>query len=310
MKQAYLYTNLHQPVLDLIAIIDVMIESYVRQGFRLTVRAIYYQCIARDIFPEDWIDAAYNTKHGLPASTKNTLKNYKRLADTLNKARLCGLLDWEAISDENRSVTTRPHWQSGQHFLTSTAPQFYMDHWEGQRKRVFVVVEKAALIGVLEGVCNRWDIPLLAARGYPSVSIMREMALAQLQPALDEGVEPIVLHLGDHDPSGIDMSRDLQERFDMFCSKPVEVRRIALTMTQIEEVQPPPNPAKTTDSRFASYETIYGDESWELDALEPKYINSLVEKHVKKCVNMKLWDARAKMIEGTRELLIAHAETF
>ncbi len=112
-----------------------------------------------------------------------------------------------------------------------------------------------------------------------------------------------ILHLGDHDPSGIDMSRDIEERLFTFLahdhheamgegssmdgSGSIEfigghfrLDRLALNWPQIEEYQPPPNPAKVTDSRAASYIEEYGDQSWELDALEPSVIANLIEDAV------------------------------
>ena len=65
------------------------------------------------------------------------------------------------------------------------------------------------------------------------------------------GRDTVVVHLGDHDPSGLDMTRDIQERLEMFGSTAI-IDRIALTWEQIEEYGPPPNPAKTTDARYAN----------------------------------------------------------
>ena len=88
-----------------------------------------------------------------------------------------------------------------------------------------------------------------------------------------------IIHLGDHDPSGIDMTRDIQERLWMFGAD-VEVKRVALTMNQVQTYNPPPNPAKITDSRASKYIDMFGDESWELDALEPQMLNQLITNEV------------------------------
>ena len=88
-----------------------------------------------------------------------------------------------------------------------------------------------------------------------------------------------IIHLGDHDPSGIDMTRDIQERLWMFGAD-VEVKRVALTMNQVQTYNPPPNPAKMTDSRASKYIDMFGDESWELDALEPQMLNQLITNEV------------------------------
>ncbi len=109
-----------------------------------------------------------------------------------------------------------------------------------------------------------------------------------------------MLHLGDHDPSGMDMTRDNRDRLDILKAV-VEVKRLALNMDQVEEYGPPPNPAKVTDSRFAAYVTEYGDESWELDALEPRVISELIEEHVKMYRDDYKYQARLEEQEATRE---------
>ena len=88
-----------------------------------------------------------------------------------------------------------------------------------------------------------------------------------------------IIHLGDHDPSGIDMTRDIQERLQLFGAD-VDVKRVALTMEQIERFNPPPNPTKLSDARASGYISKYGHECWELDALEPKIITSLIHNEV------------------------------
>ena len=112
----------------------------------------------------------------------------------------------------------------------------------------------------------------------------------------------IVLHLGDHDPSGIDMTRDIADRLQLFSRQaPIEVRRIALTMEQIEEQSPPPNPAKITDSRYAGYAAEYGDESWELDALEPQFISNLIRDQILEERDEEKWEAAVDEQEEERE---------
>jgi len=105
------------------------------------------------------------------------------------------------------------------------------------------------------------------------------------------GQRPIVFHLGDHDPSGIDMTRDNRDRLSLFAGVDITVVRLALNMEQIERYRPPPNPAKVTDSRFEAYQREYGDESWELDALNPEVIHNLIENNVQCIRDEKLWDA-------------------
>lgn len=295
MKQAYKQISMRKDTLALIEQMNVMIHSYVAQGFVLSVRQLYYQLVARSMI-------------------ENTERSYKRIASIINDARLCGMIDWNYIEDRNRDIEIRSRWISGADIVDSAARSFHMDMWDNQRERVFVIVEKAALAGVLDRVCQKWDVPLLAARGYPSVSIVREMALDHLAEAIDHGQLVTVLHLGDHDPSGIDMTRDLSERFNLFLGDErmgmFNLVRIALTMNQIEENEPPPNPAKTTDSRFSSYMREYGSESWELDALEPKYLVDLVDGQISSCVDSDAWDEKTAEIESIREKIMDAAINF
>jgi hypothetical protein len=103
-KIAYISKAFRPDTLDIIFKANSIIVEYQRQGFKLTLRALYYKFIARDLLPESWIDAQYNAKHGLPADTKNTIKNYKHLGDIINDGRLAGLIDWTAIEDRTRNL--------------------------------------------------------------------------------------------------------------------------------------------------------------------------------------------------------------
>lgn len=103
--------------------------------------------------------------------------------------------------------------------------------------------------------------------------------------------EVVVLYLGDHDPSGEDMVRDIRDRLAEFGVPNLRVEKIALTMAQIRRFNPPPNPAKITDSRAAAYIAKYGDQSWELDALPPRELNRLVEQAIARNVDREKMDA-------------------
>lgn len=296
MRQAYKdirYTRDRRALLDTL---NVIIAEYQQQGFILTVRQLYYQLVARDFIA-------------------NTLQEYKRIASLLNDGRLSGDIDWDAIEDRTREFVRRSSWSSGGSILHSAAHSFHMDMWETQDVRPFVIVEKEALVGVFERVCNTWDAPVLAARGYPSVSVVREFVEHDMVPAMNRDQQVHIFHFGDHDPSGIDMSRDLETRFDLLL-KPYGYegdyvfKRCALNMHQIREQKPPENPAKTTDSRFAKYRKAFGTSSWELDALNPDYLSRLVTNEMNEIVDFEIWDARNAEIEQVRERLSKVATDF
>lgn len=296
--QQYKSINFKPQSIAMIETINKIVADYVRQGYRLTVRQLYYQLVSKAII-------------------ENTERSYKNITGLVNDGKLAGLIDWEAIEDRTRAFIQRSHWGGGADILRGAARSFHMDMWHDQDFRVFCIVEKEALAGVLEGVCHEFDVPLLAARGYPSGTVLREFAVSDLIPAVRADQEIVILHLGDHDPSGIDMTRDLAERFYMFITgKPGKrlssdnFRRIALNMPQIEELRPPPNPAKVTDARFESYQRTYGDSSWELDALEPQYLNDLVRQHVEQYVESDKWQRRVREIEDIKARIVSVAAEF
>jgi len=297
----YVPKRFRNATLGIIVKANAIIAEYQAQGFCLTLRQVYYQMIARDLFPGTWIDPVYNARQGLPPDTKNTLKNYKRLGDILNDGRLAGLIDWEAIEDRTRNLESNAHWDSPGQIVKTCARQFRFDLWSDQDYYCEIWIEKEALVGVIEGICTELDVPYFACRGYVSQSEMW-VAAQRLAEHEDSGRDTIIFHLGDHDPSGMDMTRDITDRLEMFGST-VDIRRIALSMDQIDEYNPPPNPAKTTDARYEKYREEFGDDSWELDALEPKVLVNLIQNEVGRVRDEERWDAQVERQEQAREEL-------
>lgn len=261
-KICYVEKDFRSASLNLIEKINGVIEDYAAQGYSLTLRQCYYQLVARGIIP-------------------NNERSYKNTGNLINDARLAGLIDWNAIEDRTRNLRTLSHWGCPEDIIQASASQYRKDLWENQDYHVEVWVEKEALANVVGRVADELDVPYFCCRGYVSQSEMWSAAQRFIRYQ-SQGKDVVLLHLGDHDPSGIDMSRDIETRLDLFGVNSIgfAFRRIALNMEQIEQFSPPPNPAKLTDSRASSYITQYGDESWELDALEPRVIHSLIERNV------------------------------
>ncbi len=240
-----------------------LIVSYGGQGYTLTLRQLYYQFVARA-----WI--------------ANKQKEYKRLGDIINDGRLAGLIDWEAIEDRTRELGHNSHWSDPSNIIQAAAQSYAIDKWEDQPYHVEVWVEKDALEGVVGRAAKEVDVNYFSCRGYTSQTAMWN-AGRRLAEKVGAGKDCVVLHLGDHDPSGIDMSRDIEERLRMFMgdnSYGLMFERIALNEDQIEAYNPPPNPAKITDSRYEGYRRRHGEESWELDALDPAVIHNLIQNRV------------------------------
>jgi len=265
--------------LKMIAIANTILEEYQEQGFKLTLRQLYYQIVARNLFPEDrkWV------RHGgkwvkNADGTKNADPNYNWIGVIINDARLAGLVDWNHLVDRTRNLKDLEHFNGAEDALAKLAGWYHVDMWENQKVRPEVWIEKDALTGVIEGVCQQLDVPFFSCRGYTSQSEMWR-AGQRLAHWHDLGYTTHIIHLGDHDPSGIDMSRDIFDRMEMFMGG-TEFERIALNMDQVRLYDPPPDPAKITDSRCKAYIERFGGESWELDALEPSVMNDLITNAV------------------------------
>lgn len=259
-KICYTSRNFRGKSLSIIEKANEIIEDFNAQGFDLTLRQLYYQFVSKDLIA-------------------NSQKEYDNLGSIINDARLAGLIDWNAITDRTRGMKQNSHWDSAKDFVESVMPQFQLDKWVGQTYRPEVWIEKDALVGVVSKICRQMDVPYFSCRGYTSQSEMWAAA-QRLIDWRDSGYTPVIIHLGDHDPSGIDMSRDIEDRLALFMDGDIEVRRIALNMNQVKKYNPPPNPAKLTDCRASSYIKIHGSQSWELDALDPKTISALIKKEL------------------------------
>ena len=265
---------------------NTIIADYQAQGYRLTLRQLYYQFVARDLIP-------------------NTMRSYKRLGSIINDGRLAGLIDWTAIEDRTRHVEAPSHWDSPSNIIDSCAYSYRIDKWADQEYRPEVWIEKEALAGVIERVCTKLDIAYLSCRGYTSQSEMWSSG-GRLGRMATKGQTPVILHFGDHDPSGLDMTRDIVDRMRMFMGG-VRLERLALNMDQVQTYDPPPNPAKVTDSRYEAYVAEFGDESWELDALEPAVLAELVENAVLGLRDDDKWAAKVEREADERRQLDAVA---
>lgn len=277
------FSATHREIIDQA---NEIIEEYAALGYDLTLRQLYYQFVSRDVIP-------------------NNDREYKRLGNIISDARRAGLVDWSRIVDRTRFLRTESHWDNPQQIVESCAAQFNIDWWDRQRYRPEVWVEKDALIGVLEVVCKKWHIPYFSCRGYVSDSEMWSAAQRCLCHC-QNGQRPVIYHLGDHDPSGIDMTRDIQDRMNLFTDGfLVQVNRIALLTEQIRKYAPPPNPAKMTDVRFQKYSDQFGDSSWELDALNPTVIGEIIDRHIQEIYDEDLWRESEIEIQKFKEELVS-----
>lgn len=284
MRQRFIDWRPQGKSLDIVEHADQICAEYQAQGYDLTLRQLYYQFVARDII-------------------ENTQRSYKRLGSLIDSARLAGMIDWDYIVDRTRNVyRTDGADMSPEDAMLTLAASYHRALWATQPNHVEVWVEKEALAGVVERAATETGVNFFSCRGYVSQSEMYTAGMRFAQNRRRRGKTGYIIHLGDHDPSGIDMTRDIRERLEMFAGyhDAPEVRRIALNMDQIEEFNPPPNFAKVTDSRFDDYQRRFGDDSWELDALDPTTLNALIVSEVMSLRDEELWNAAVDQQERER----------
>lgn len=307
MKEKFIDHRFNAESMKLIETANGILSEYRAQGYRLSLRQLYYQLVARDFI-------------------ENTVKSYKRTGNLVSDARLAGLIDWGMIEDRGRETTIPVAWTSPAQIVRAAADQFRVDRWEGQTQYAEVMVEKDALSGILEPVCRELHVRFTANKGYSSSSAMYEAGkrLYKVLRDPDKVVNQIhIFYFGDHDPSGIDMTRDITERLVMFSGLEnwieereceveefIQIHRLALNYDQVERWNPPENPAKETDSRYQAYADQFGESSWELDAVEPRTLATLVREGITELIDPDQWEQVKLTEEGMRNELTGFADEY
>jgi hypothetical protein len=272
---AYEDWNPSEKSLSIIHLANGICREYAQQGYDLTLRQLYYQFVARGYIP-------------------NNQRSYKSLGATIDRARKAGLMDWRYIVDRTRNLMGYTTYEDPAGIVEAMEDRYHVDLWEGQDFRVEVWVEKEALAGVVQRAALSRGVDYFSCRGYVSQSELHGAALRHRQYERD-GQDVVVVHLGDHDPSGIDMTRDMQDRLELFGAR-TEVRRIALNRDQIDQYNPPPNPAKITDSRAKGY------------IAEHDTLANLITAEIDRHLDPDLYDSRLRLQNEGREELAKIAE--
>ncbi len=277
---------------DLLENVQKIIEEFQRQQIRLTNRQTYYQLVAGNIIP-------------------NADKVYKRICVFLTDARYGGYIDWDAIEDRGRVAHRHAEWKNVKEFMGDVVDAFRLPRWSDQECYVELFTEKQAVESVLSPLANKYHIHFGYNKGYSSAAMMYELS-KRIVEQIYEGKKVKLLYAGDHDASGLDMVRDIQERIVEFLMKGddafeldlveelFEIVPLALNMEQIEQYNPPPNPAKITDPRASWYIQKYGNSSWELDALRPEVLRDIVERGIQENMDIdkyNAWIAREKPLK-------------
>lgn len=307
---AYWIADKRETVNSIIAIMN----NFSRQGYKLTLRQLYYQLVQKNIAPNDDVV-------------------YKRLSSLLDDCRYSGTVDWNGIEDRGRVPYTPYFEDSVEEALKRTINSYKLDRRIGQKIYTELWTEKDAISGIIKQAVREFTLTVGVNKGFASSTAIYN-AYNRISAELYEVKNVVILYLGDHDPSGLDMIRDIRDRLEMMlingnrCSAIVrefgdsdlgfynleeyinesdyadqiqdaedigdndkvdqikmrvildnyfKIRHIGLTMEQINKFHLPPNPAKITDPRAKKYIKEYGNISWEVDALQPSDLVKIIE---------------------------------
>lgn len=262
---------------------DEILTDLNSRGYTLTLRSLYYQLVSKNIIP-------------------NTQAEYSKLSKLMTKARRAGLIDWSHIYDGTRQLSQNQHFENPQEILETAKDSFRVDLWRTQPIRVEVWVEKSALLGTLENLCQRFDVGLMSTRGNPSATILHETSMRIERNYHRNNQSTLILYCGDHDASGLNIPQAISSNLH-HVQKLFGLERLCLNRDQVNQYGLPPNPAKETDPNYKKYEAIHGSQSWELDALQPDVLVGIVEQRLVEVLDAEAFNDQINLQELYRQQL-------
>lgn len=280
--EQFIQINFRQASRDMLARCNAILNEYQAQGLRLTLRQLFYQLVVRGII-------------------LNTDRSYKNLGNLISNGRLAGVLDWDAIEDRLRQPIIPLEFADTDELIEAAISSYRLPRRAEQDVYVELWVEKDALAGVLRPIANAHHIPMMVNRGNSSQSAMYE-SMQRFVAAERTGKRCVLFYLGDHDPSGDDMLRDIRDRLEMLRAN-VEVEKLAINEDQIAQYNPPPNRVKLTDSRAAKFIANYGTDCYEVDALPPNVLTQIINDALAGVTQQDRIDPHLEQEERDKELI-------
>jgi hypothetical protein len=267
---------------DLNAVVDA-IHSVLAEEPSMTVRQVFYRLVSME-------------------AIEKTELQYRAVVRILTGMRRGEEASFDKIADNTRWMHKPASYRDAQEALTGLVHGYRRDKWTDQPLYVEVWLEKDALAGVLYSVTGRYDVPLMVTRGFPSITFLH----ASARTIAEIGKPAKLLYFGDHDPSGADITRAVADGIHEFAPEAdAELRRVALTESQIEELSLPTRPTKAADPRSGRWE---GD-SVELDAIPPKTLRLIADKAIASYIDQSVWNKSSRVEERERRQLAEFVAT-
>jgi hypothetical protein len=246
-------------------------------GKPMTVRQVFYQA----------------TVHGLVEKAES---GYAKVQVDLTKMRRDGSLLYDWLADNTRWQRKPTTFDGVEEALRNTAAFYRKSLWTHADSYVEIWLEKDALSGVIYPVTSMYDVSLMVARGYASLSFL--YSAAEYISALD--VPTYIYHLGDYDPSGVNAGEKIEETLNELApDAEIFFQRIAVTEEQIATWNLPTRPTKKSDTRSKAF----GDISVELDAIEPNRLRALVQEAIEQYLPADQFEMLKAAEESEREII-------
>jgi hypothetical protein len=227
----------------------------------------------------------------IPSMSKNDMQRVYRL---LKEAREEGLIPWDWIVDETRSLEKVATWNDAAAYMRATARDYRRDFWQQQPERVEVWSEKGTVRGLLQPVLDEYAVGFNVMHGFGSATILNDTSQSDDEHPL------MILYVGDYDPSGLYMSeRDIPERLIRYGGRHVSIRRIALLRDDCTLLGRRPAfnvKDKIKDPRTPWFRKTYGQLCWELDAMDPNDLRSRVEDEINEHIEPVAWE-RCRVVD-------------
>lgn len=217
----------------------------------LTVRQAYYRLVVAGLIPK----------------TQNA---YKGVVEQIGQMRERGELPWPWIVDNVRLMRKPRSYNDLEDLLDQQTALYRKNLWSMQDAYVEIWCESDSAAGVLAPVTEKWDVALMAARGFSSKSFLYETAATMRH--CDR--RPHLYYFGDLDPSGVHIDRDIAKKLHRYGAGDFHFERVAVTREQVDVWSLPGSPPKKSDSRAKDFK----GEAVELEAIPPKELRRLCEK--------------------------------
>jgi hypothetical protein len=243
----------------------------------MTVRQVFYQATVRGII-------------------EKTGAGYTKVQTDLVLMRRDGTLPYGWIADNTRWQRRPTTYDGIEEALNETARLYRKSLWNDADAYVEIWLEKDALSGVVYPITSKYDVPLMVARGYASLSFLH--SAAEYINELD--VPAYIYHLGDYDPSGVNAGEKIEETLrELAPDAEIHFERLAVSPEQIDQWRLPSRPTKSSDTRSRNF----GDVSVELDAIPPDYLREMVEIAIQQHLPPRQFEILKAAEQSEREIL-------